>query len=96
MKPALTAIKRLKLDAACYTEIGDPAPTIVAFANKKRCNEIVMGNNGLGAVADLTFGRNGVATDTGTLLAIVATAWALDIAPDLIAAGIKTFEPELR
>ena len=50
----------------------------------------------LGAVADLTFGRNGVATDTDTLLAIVATAWALDIAPDLIAAGIKTFEPELR
>ena len=56
MKPALTAIKRLKLDAACYTEIGDPAPTIVAFANRKRCNEIVMGNNGLGAVADLIMG----------------------------------------
>ncbi|MFT3813865.1 MAG: cyanophycin synthetase [Acidovorax sp.] len=50
----------------------------------------------LGAVADLTFGRQCVATDTDTLLAIVATAWALDIAPDLIAAGIKTFEPELR
>lgn len=49
----------------------------------------------LGAVADLTFGRNAVATDTDTLLAIVATAWALDIAPDLIGAGIKTFEPEL-
>ena len=48
----------------------------------------------LGAVADLTFGRNAVATDTDTLLAIVATAWALDIAPDLIGAGIKTFEPE--
>ncbi len=49
----------------------------------------------LGAVTDLTFGRQAVATDTDTLLAIVATAWALDIAPDLIAAGIKTFEPEL-
>ncbi len=48
----------------------------------------------LGAVADLTFGRNAVATDTDTLLAIVATAWAMDIAPDLIGAGIKTFEPE--
>ena len=48
----------------------------------------------LGAVVDLTFGRNAVATDTDTLLAIVATAWALDIAPDLIGAGIKTFEPE--
>ncbi len=49
----------------------------------------------LGAVTELTFGRQAVATDTDTLLAIVATAWALDIAPDLIVAGIKTFEPEL-
>ena len=29
-----------------------------------------------------------------TLLAAIGAAWALDIAPDLIAAGIKTFEPE--
>ena len=49
----------------------------------------------LGALADLTFGRNAVQADPDTLLAIVATAWALDIAPDLIGAGIKTFEPEL-
>mgnify|MGYP001073110712 FL=1 len=49
----------------------------------------------LGAVSELTFGRNAVAADTGTLLAIAATAWALDIAPDLIAAGIQTFEPAL-
>jgi cyanophycin synthetase len=48
----------------------------------------------LGPVSELTFGRNAVPTDTDTLLAIVATAWALDIAPDLIGAGIKTFEPE--
>ncbi|WCM89276.1 cyanophycin synthetase [Acidovorax sp. NCPPB 3576] len=51
--------------------------------------------HGLGALADLTFGRNAVQPDPDTLLAIVATAWALDIAPDLIGAGIKTFEPEL-
>ncbi|WP_042424882.1 cyanophycin synthetase [Comamonas granuli] len=49
----------------------------------------------LGTVSELTFGRNAVAADTDTLLAIAATAWALDIAPDLIAAGIKTFEPDL-
>ncbi|GKT17696.1 cyanophycin synthetase [Acidovorax sp. SUPP2522] len=49
----------------------------------------------LGALADLTFGRNAVQTEPDTLLAIVATAWALEIAPDLIGAGIKTFEPEL-
>ncbi|AVS78849.1 cyanophycin synthetase [Paracidovorax avenae] len=34
----------------------------------------------------------GVQPDTAALLASVATAWALDITPDLIAAGIKTFE----
>ncbi len=49
----------------------------------------------LGALSDLTFGRNAVVPDTDALLAAVATAWALDIAPDLIGAGIKTFEPEL-
>jgi hypothetical protein len=45
-------------------------------------------------VGELTFGRNAVAPDTDTLLAAIATAWALDISPDLIGAGIKTFEPE--
>ena len=35
---------------------------------------------------------SGTAPDTASLLAAIATAWALDIAPDLIAAGIKTFE----
>ena len=28
------------------------------------------------------------------MLAAVATAWALDISPDLISAGIETFDPE--
>ena len=49
----------------------------------------------LGALTDLTFGRNAVVPDTDALLAAVGTAWALDIAPDLIGAGIKTFEPDL-
>ena len=35
---------------------------------------------------------NGFTPDTAALLAAVATAWALDITPDLIAAGIKTFD----
>lgn len=35
---------------------------------------------------------NGFEPDTSALLAAIATAWALDIAPDLIAAGIKTFD----
>ena len=49
----------------------------------------------LGALSELTFGRNAVVPDTDALLAAVATAWALDIAPDLIGAGVKTFDPEL-
>jgi cyanophycin synthetase len=35
------------------------------------------------------------ATDAATLLAAVATAWALGISPELIAAGLDTFVPEL-
>ena len=35
---------------------------------------------------------HGPAPDTASLLAAIAGAWALGIAPDLIAAGIKTFE----
>ncbi len=49
----------------------------------------------LGSLTDLTFGRNSVVPDTDALLAAIGTAWALDIAPDLIGAGIKTFEPDL-
>ena len=49
----------------------------------------------LGTLSELTFGRNAIMPDTDALLAAVGAAWALDIAPDLIGAGIKTFEPEL-
>lgn len=49
----------------------------------------------LGSLTELTFGRNAVVPDTDALLAAAGAAWALDIAPDLIGAGIKTFEPDL-
>ena len=42
----------------------------------------------------LCFGRSVTPPDTDALLAAIAAAWALDIAPDLIVAGIKTFEPD--
>ena len=48
----------------------------------------------LGALERLHFGRDMPAPAVSTLLAAIGAAWALDIAPDLIAAGIKTFEPE--
>ncbi len=50
----------------------------------------------LGTLDELTFGRNAVVPDTDALLAAIGAAWALNIAPDLIGAGIKTFEPELQ
>ena len=47
----------------------------------------------LGALDRLGFGRD--TPNVHTLLAAIGAAWALDIAPDLIAAGIKTFEPQV-
>ena len=49
----------------------------------------------LGALARLAFAQGASTPPVHTLLAAIGAAWALDIAPDLIAAGIKTFEPEL-
>ncbi|MFG6416010.1 cyanophycin synthetase [Roseateles sp. DC23W] len=49
-----------------------------------------------GANIDALLGRFGTdKTDAATLLAAVATAWALGISPELIAAGLDTFVPEL-
>jgi cyanophycin synthetase len=45
----------------------------------------------LGRLASLSL-AGGAQPDTAALLAAIATAWAMDITPDLIAAGIKTFE----
>ncbi len=42
----------------------------------------------------LCFARSATPPDTDALLAAIGAAWALDIAPDLIVAGIKTFEPD--
>ena len=56
LKPALAVIKRLELAVPCHIAIGEPARTIVAFAQKKQCAEIAMGNNGFGAIAGLVLG----------------------------------------
>ncbi|WP_367066166.1 cyanophycin synthetase [Oryzisolibacter sp. LB2S] len=45
----------------------------------------------LGTLAALT-PAGGQRPDTPALLAAIATAWSMDIGPDLIAAGIKTFD----
>ena len=46
----------------------------------------------LGELALLTQGHNAAPVPVSALLAAIGAAWALNIAPDLIAAGIKTFE----
>lgn len=56
LKPALAAIKRLRLNTTPQTQIGNPAAVIVAFARHRKCAEIVIGNSGLGAVAGLLLG----------------------------------------
>ena len=56
LTPARAAIRRLKIKATLHTQIGEPAATIVAFAKRRRCREIVMGNSGLGSIARLVMG----------------------------------------
>lgn len=53
---ARALIERLKLDARTYTAVGEPAATIVAFANRHRCTGIVMGSRGQGRIAGLMLG----------------------------------------
>jgi len=56
LAPARALINRSKIEARLYTEIGDPATAIVAFAKKQRCFAIVMGNRGQGQLAGLMLG----------------------------------------
>ena len=56
LAPARALIERLKLDARTSTVIGEPAATIVAFANRHRCAGIVMGSRGQGRIAGLMLG----------------------------------------
>lgn len=56
LKAARGLIKRRKLDADVSMQIGDPAKTIIAFAKRRGCGEIVMGNQGRGRVTGLLLG----------------------------------------
>jgi len=44
------------LEADTYVETGDPAESIIAFAKKSKCTEIVMGSRGLGRLSGLLLG----------------------------------------
>ena len=56
LAPVRALIKRSKIQARLFTAIGDPASTITAFAKKRRCFAIVMGNRGRGPFAGLMLG----------------------------------------
>ena len=60
-----------------------------------RAGQVVLASGGnervLGTLQALSL-AGGQQPDTAALLAAIACAWAMDIAPELIAAGIKTFE----
>jgi nucleotide-binding universal stress UspA family protein len=49
-------LARTKTSAAIEICIGEPAPTIIEYARKKKCTQIVMGNHGHGALAGLFLG----------------------------------------
>ncbi|MGE3333695.1 MAG: universal stress protein [Rhodospirillaceae bacterium] len=44
------------LRAEVYSQTGDPAESIIAFAKKSKCSEIVMGSRGLGRLSGLILG----------------------------------------
>lgn len=80
-------------------------PVIVEHRQKNQGKAVVCHNEhvvlatgsteqNLGHLTELRFGRHAITPHVDALLAAVGAAWALGIAPELIAAGIKTFEPD--
>ena len=64
-----------------------------------RAGQVVLAQGGsekiLGRLERLTEGHGPEPVPAAALLSAMGAAWALDIAPDLIAAGTRTFEPGL-
>lgn len=54
-KPEIEAMKRY-LKADTYVEVGEPASSIIDFAAKTKCDEIVIGSRGLGSVKGVFLG----------------------------------------
>jgi len=53
---ARALIERGKLTARTFSQIGEPATTIVEFAKKHRCAAIVMGSRGQGPITGMVLG----------------------------------------
>lgn len=56
MKSAQTLLSEAEMPSHAHSKVGDIAATIAATAEKLRCDAIVMGTRGLGAVAGLALG----------------------------------------
>lgn len=61
LAPAIAAAKKSGVPYAHHIGVGQPGPTIAAFAKQLKCTQIVMGTRGLGATLGLLMGS--VATD---------------------------------
>ena len=56
LERARRALTKHRVHAEIEVRIGEPADTIVKFASRKHCGEIVMGSRGLGALKSLLLG----------------------------------------
>lgn len=56
MKPVLHAFNEAGIAHHSHSRLGDPAETIVTFADELGCDSIVMGCRGLGALSGLALG----------------------------------------
>jgi nucleotide-binding universal stress UspA family protein len=55
-RSAVALLHAARLPHRAYARIGAPADAILKFAKQRRCDQIVMGTRGLGAVAGLVLG----------------------------------------
>ena len=58
LKKACAKLEKAKIAHEIEIAIGDIAETIAAFADKKKCDEIIMGTRGHGQIANLLLGSS--------------------------------------
>lgn len=56
LAPARELLKKAGVPFKEHIGVGQPGPTIIAFAEKLNCGQIVMGTHGLGAALQLVLG----------------------------------------
>ncbi len=56
LKSARALLKKAGVTAVVDECLGEPAATLVAYASKYKCEQIVLGNRGHGAIATMLLG----------------------------------------